>query len=55
MIHRTTPTGHHPTLMETYGPSTYEITAPRNLIWLEKVSRLIRASGQDCEVIWHVP
>lgn len=55
MIHRTTPAGHDPTLTGTYEPFTYEIAAPRSLIWAEKVFRLIRVSAQDCEAIWHVP
>ena len=55
MIHRTTPTGHAPTLTGTYEPFTCEIAAPRNSIWAEQVFRLIRASGQDCEAFWHVP
>jgi hypothetical protein len=55
MNHRTTPTGHDPTLTGICGPFICEIASTGDLTWSEEVFRLIRVSGQDCEAIWHVP
>ena len=55
MIHRTTPAGHDPTLRGSYETFACEIAAPRNVIWSEKVFRLIQVSGEGCKAIWYAP